>query len=412
MVLGLCFGYDPIIEDVQLVVGTSAHRVCVGTEVTMTLCARDYDYDYPWWGWDGLRFSGWPGDEPQNEYDIFGEWTGSYHSEWTNTYNEPGIYEYDITADDMGLIHGDPPRCPDPAEPTHDACRHVEVRAHTLALDSPTDDMQFIVGADECDIAVVATVAGYYPPSGGYTYSVKWWVRHEGGSWIFKGNLNPVGQAGEDQDKFVGRWNTDYTERGNWDVKVELWVHYQQLCSAQTASIFCAKPTWPICADGQYNGYIYRWLHGTGSNRGVDVDITGGGCSGTAPLLASEDGTATPHQFVPTVHFCESMKDYDCLCNRVDYGSFNVELLDEQTPTYELRTLANDHWHMMPEPERTQGAVSYHQSLGNGGYTGNVSGSHDHFITLVGGTGVSPDRTGAVEQGDYTNCDQQLHPAW
>jgi hypothetical protein len=106
------------------------------------------------------------------------------------------------------------------------------------------------------------------------------------------------------------------------------------------------------------------------------------------------------------------MKEYDTLCNLVEYGEFKVELLDASTPTYRSRSLSTDHWHMMPDPPRTQGAVSYHQSLGNGGYTGNVEGSNDHFIILVGGTGVAPDRTGAVGERSRTGCEQQLHPEW
>lgn len=272
----------------------------------------------------------------------------------------------------------------------------------SLTMNSPTDDMRFVVGPAECDIAVIATVQGYYPADA--TYDVRWWVTPQGGPSYPKGSMTPRSGG-----KYTAVWDTDGTARGDWQVKTVLYVAGQEMCAFKTADISCAKPTWPICS-GSTNGYIIRWLHldPPCSWRGVDVDITGTHCSGTAPLLASEDGSASPHDFEPTNDPCNTVR---CYANLVNYGSFKVRLVDPDAPTYDSRSLVTDHWHMM-NAGRTSGPVDYHQSLGNGGYSGNVEGSHDHFITKVGGSPVSPDRTGATGDGSYTNCGQQLHPDW
>ena len=395
---------------VALIVEPYAQAVCKGSPATLQLSADDYDYHYACEGFDDLSFGGWPGEPPVKWQDT------SYYSTWTHTFDAVGLYEYDISADDAGICYDDPPTCPND-NPAHSACDEALIGVSSVTLLSPIGGMRFIVGSGECDVALIAQVNGYYPHLFGEVYSVTAWVRPPGKAWECKAALTHRVNG-----RFTGTWDTDGTYvRGDYQVKVRLTVNniMQSIYDSQVVTVFCAIPTWPICRDEGTNGLIYQWLHLTGDDRGVDVDITGQGCTGTTPLLASEDGLATPHEFPPTVHFCDSMKEYNTLCNRVEYGEFNVELLDESAPAYRSRTLSTDHWHMMPTPARTSGAVSYHQSLGNGGYTGNVQGSHDHFITLVGGTGVSPDRTGVVGEGSYTDCRQmepfrwwQLHPAW
>jgi len=370
-------------DPISLGISASATCICAGGTVTLTLTASDYDYRYPRECWDNLFFSGWPGPEPVRE-------DNAYHSTWTHTFDTAGKYTYTVTADDGDCV-------------VDDGAVTVVVTIYVagdLTLVSPTNGMRFIVGPGECDIAIVASIDPVDCPC----CTLRWYVRRDGGDWQGKPPMER-----QPDGKWRARWETDWTERGNWQVKVEELQVGGVVCKSRTASIFCGKPTWPICRDGGTNGRIEQWLHLSGNDRGVDVNITGAGCSGTTPLLAAEDGDASPHQFHSDYHPCI---DGDTFCNLVDHGTFNVRLIDATTPTYQSRSLSTDHWHMMPDPPRADGHVVYHQSLGDGGYTGNVTGSHDHFITLVSGTGVSPDRTGAVGEGNYTDCDQQLHPAW
>ena len=353
---------------------------CVGSTIDFVLFADDYDFVYPSGGYDDLSFSNWRGDPPYKMLDEYQQWTGMYCGEWTNTFSSIGRYVYNPTACDAGNIYTD-------------GSKQYEliVIVVNLTLDSPEDDMRFIVGMNECDIAVIATVDGYYPADA--SYDVRWWVTPEGGGSNEKGSMTSAGEG-----RYTAVWNTDYTERGNWEVKTVLYVNGNAMCSAQTADIFCAKPTWPMCSGGT-NGLIVQWLHGDSSWLGVDVDISGTGCSGTTPLLASEDGSASPHQFTPSQDPCNTTY---CYANLVSYNTFNVRLVNTTNPTYDSRSLQTDHWHMM-NAGRTSGTVDYHQSLGNGGYSGNVQGSHDHFITKVNGSCVSPDRTGATGNGSNTS---------
>jgi hypothetical protein len=380
-------------QEIQLSVTVSDTCVCVGSEVTLTLTASDYDFCHHISScWDDLTFSGWPGDTPVKDG------AGTYRSTWTHTYTEPGKYTYEITADDDSSSCC-PPEIGDDAPAVAVVVIYV---AGGLAIESPVSDMRFIVGPGECDIAIIATMQ----PSDCPCCTMKWYVWNDG-VWQEKWPLLARGEDG----KWRVTWDTDGTQRGDRQIKVELRVDDTE-CESETVTVFCARPTWPICADGQENGVVTKWLHtGGGPQEAVDIAITGTWCDGTAPLLASEDGEATRDQFTPLKDPCETVY---CYWVNADYGDFNVELLDAQTPTYLSRSLENRHWHMANAGRVQEGRVTYHQSLGDGDHSGNCSNGqpHDHMITYVNGTGVSPDRTGATGVGTHTGCDRQLHPDW
>ena len=385
--------------------------ICVGDSCTFSIEAADCDY-----------FADPTCDRAQSKF--FYQWklggeVKSTESSWAHTFDEKGTYTVDWAVRDPK--EGEE----DWAEETNDSKDQewdftgtitVKVVQVTVTLESPPvgNTWKFAVGQycgshHGCHIIVKARVK-----KNGWTGSfdsctVKYYVRPEGGSWTFKGNLTPRDVQGvpEDEKVYTAKWNTDGTARGDYDIKVELWINGRLVhTSANIPTVFCGRPTWPITASGR-GGIIHdRWLH---DGNAVDVCIdhpASVNCIGTAPLLAAEKGTASPYQFPPTHDPCVLG---DCLCNRASHGTYKIAVTDEIVPSYSSVTLVTDHFHMMPTPQRTSGEVDWHDSLGDGGYTGNTTGAHDHFRVFADGSAVSPCLDGNPGTTDSSDL---LHPSW